>query len=157
MPCVPAQGSVGASGDLAPLAHLSLSVLGLGEIRRHGEVLPAAEALAQEGLAPLALGPKEGLALLNGTQVSTALALAGLFELEAVFAAAVVSGALSLDALAGQRCALRSAHPARARPRRPGARRAGVPRAARRQRHPRVAPHLRRACRTRTRCVASRR
>ncbi len=86
MPCVPAQGSVGASGDLAPLAHLSLSVLGLGEIRRHGEMLPAAEALAQEGLAPLALGPKEGLALLNGTQVSTALALAGLFELEGVYA-----------------------------------------------------------------------
>jgi len=101
MPCVPAQGSVGASGDLAPLAHLSLSLLGLGEIRRHGEVLPSAEALAQEGLAPLALGPKEGLALLNGTQVSPALALAGLFELEGVYAAAVVSGSLSLDALAG--------------------------------------------------------
>jgi histidine ammonia-lyase len=100
-PCVPAQGSVGASGDLAPLAHLSLSVLGLGTIRRHGEVLPAAEALAQEGLAPLTLGPKEGLALLNGTQVSTALALAGLFELETVFSAAVVSGALTLDALQG--------------------------------------------------------
>jgi histidine ammonia-lyase len=101
IPCVPAQGSVGASGDLAPLAHLSLAVLGLGDIRRHGEVLPAAEALAQEGLAPLTLGPKEGLALLNGTQVSTALALAGLFEMEAVYAAAVVSGALSLDALQG--------------------------------------------------------
>jgi histidine ammonia-lyase len=101
MPCVPAQGSVGASGDLAPLAHLSLAVLGLGSIRRHGEVLPAAEALAQEGLSPLALGPKEGLALLNGTQVSTALALGGLFELERVYAAAVVSGALSVDALQG--------------------------------------------------------
>jgi len=100
-PCVPAQGSVGASGDLAPLAHLSLSALGLGNIRRHGEIVPAAEALAQEGLAPLNLGPKEGLALLNGTQVSTALALASLFELEAVFAAAVVSGALTLDALQG--------------------------------------------------------
>jgi len=100
-PCVPAQGSVGASGDLAPLAHLSLAVIGLGEIRRHGELLPAAEALAQEGLAPLTLGPKEGLALLNGTQVSTALALAGLFELETAFAAAMVSGALSVDALAG--------------------------------------------------------
>jgi len=100
-PCVPAQGSVGASGDLAPLAHLSLAVLGLGDIRRHGETLPAAEALAQEGLTPLALGPKEGLALLNGTQVSTALALGGLFEMETLFAAAVVSGALSLDALQG--------------------------------------------------------
>jgi histidine ammonia-lyase len=101
LPCVPAQGSVGASGDLAPLAHLSLAVLGLGSIRRQGEILPAAEALAQEGLTPLALGPKEGLALLNGTQVSTALALAGLFELEDVFGAALVSGALSLDALQG--------------------------------------------------------
>jgi len=101
LPCVPAQGSVGASGDLAPLAHLSLAVLGLGNLRRHGELLPAAEALAQEGLAPHALGPKEGLALLNGTQVSTALALGGLFEVEAVFAGAVVAGALSLDALQG--------------------------------------------------------
>jgi histidine ammonia-lyase len=100
-PCVPAQGSVGASGDLAPLAHMSLVVLGLGTIRRHGEIRPAAEALAQEGLVPLELGPKEGLALLNGTQVSTALALAGLFELEDAFAAAMVSGAMSLDALQG--------------------------------------------------------
>jgi histidine ammonia-lyase len=101
LPVVPAQGSVGASGDLAPLAHLSLSLLGLGEIRRQGEVLPAVEALAQVGLAPVTLGPKEGLALINGTQVSTAIALAGLFELERVFAGAVVSGALSLDALKG--------------------------------------------------------
>jgi histidine ammonia-lyase len=100
-PCVPAQGSVGASGDLAPLAHMSLAVLGLGTIRRHGEIRPAAEALAQEGMVPLELGPKEGLALLNGTQVSTALALAGLFELEDAFAAAMVSGAMSLDALQG--------------------------------------------------------
>jgi histidine ammonia-lyase len=100
-PCIPAQGSVGASGDLAPLAHLSLCTLGLGSVRRHGEVLPAAEALAQEGIVPLTLGAKEGLALLNGTQVSTALALAGLFELETVFAAAVVTGSLSLDALQG--------------------------------------------------------
>jgi histidine ammonia-lyase len=100
-PCIPAQGSVGASGDLAPLAHLSLSALGLGSVRRHGELLPSAEALAQEGIVPLTLGPKEGLALLNGTQVSTALALAGLFELETVFAAAVVTGSLSLDALQG--------------------------------------------------------
>ena len=100
-PCMPAQGSVGASGDLAPLAHLSLAFLGQGQIRRRGELLSAGEALAQEGLAPPALGPKEGLALLNGTQVSTALALAGLFELETVFAGAIVSGTLSLDALQG--------------------------------------------------------
>lgn len=100
-PCVPAQGSVGASGDLAPLAHMSLSVLGLGSIRRDGKVMPAAEALKQAGIGTVELGPKEGLALLNGTQVSTALALAGLFELEEAFAAAMVSGALSLDALQG--------------------------------------------------------
>jgi histidine ammonia-lyase len=101
LPAVPAQGSVGASGDLAPLAHLSLAVLGLGTIHTHGKALPAEQALSQEGLAPLTLGPKEGLALLNGTQVSTAIALAGLFRLETVFAGAVVSGALSLDALQG--------------------------------------------------------
>ncbi|HEX4387174.1 MAG TPA: histidine ammonia-lyase [Steroidobacteraceae bacterium] len=100
-PVMPAQGSVGASGDLAPLAHLSLTFLGQGQIRRGGETLPSAEALAQEGITPPPLGPKEGLALLNGTQVSTALALAGLFELETVFAGAVVSGTMSLDALAG--------------------------------------------------------
>ena len=100
-PCVPSQGSVGASGDLAPLAHLSLPILGLGTIRRHGEIRPAAEALAQEGIAALELGPKEGLALINGTQVSTALALAALFELERVFAAAIVTGSMSLDALQG--------------------------------------------------------
>jgi histidine ammonia-lyase len=100
-PCVPAQGSVGASGDLAPLAHLSLPTLGLGNIRSHGEIRPAGEYLALAGIEPIELGPKEGLALLNGTQVSTALALAGLFELEAAFGAAVVSGSLSLDALQG--------------------------------------------------------
>jgi len=100
-PCVPAQGSVGASGDLAPLAHLSLPLIGLGTIRQHGTLRPAAEALAHAGIVAPALGPKEGLALLNGTQVSTALALAGLFELETAFAGALVSGALSLDALQG--------------------------------------------------------
>lgn len=100
-PAVPAQGSVGASGDLAPLAHLSLPVIGLGMIRLRGTLLPAAEALAHAGIAPPPLGPKEGLALLNGTQVCTALALAGLFELETAFAGAVVSGAMSLDALQG--------------------------------------------------------
>jgi histidine ammonia-lyase len=100
-PCVPAQGSVGASGDLAPLAHLSLPTLGLGNIRVRGEVRPAGEYLRQAGIPSVELGPKEGLALLNGTQVSTALALAGLFELETVLGAAVVSGSISLDALQG--------------------------------------------------------
>ena len=101
LPEVPAQGSVGASGDLAPLAHLVLPLLGLGHLRLQGQRLSGADALARLGLAPLELGPKEGLALLNGTQVSTALALAGLFELEDAFAAALVTGALSVDALKG--------------------------------------------------------
>jgi len=100
-PVIPGQGSVGASGDLAPLAHLSATLLGFGEIRIRGERVVAAEGLRRAGLAPMKLRPKEGLALINGTQVSTALALAGLFELETAFAAAVVSGMLSLDALAG--------------------------------------------------------
>ena len=100
-PCVPAQGSVGASGDLAPLAHLSLPLIGLGSVRHQDRVLSGAEALAQLGTAPLELGPKEGLALLNGTQVSTALALAALFEVEHLIAASAVIGALSVDAMKG--------------------------------------------------------
>ena len=97
-PCIPAKGSVGASGDLAPLAHLSAALLGEGEIRLKGKRWPAADALRQIGLKPLVLAPKEGLALLNGTQVSTALALFGLFAAEEVFAAGLVAGAMSIDA-----------------------------------------------------------
>jgi histidine ammonia-lyase len=100
-PCLPAKGSVGASGDLAPLAHLAAALIGVGQVRRGGRVMGAAKALAQIGLAPLRLAAKEGLALLNGTQVSTALALAGLFAIENVFAAALVAGAMSVDALKG--------------------------------------------------------
>jgi histidine ammonia-lyase len=100
-PVIPAQGSVGASGDLAPLAHLSTTLLGIGEVRVGGAVRPAAEGLRAAGLEPLKLRAKEGLALINGTQVSTALALAGLFGAEDVFAAAVVAGAMSVDALKG--------------------------------------------------------
>ena len=81
-PCIPSKGSVGASGDLAPLAHLTAVLLGIGEARVAGAIVPAPTALAHAGLEPLVLGPKEGLALLNGTQVSTALGLAGLFETE---------------------------------------------------------------------------
>src|SRR5277367_2619642 len=98
-PVIPAQGSVGASGDLAPLAHLSTALLGLGRVRVRGAMLPAADGLRMAGLKPIKLHAKEGLALINGTQVSTALALAGLFGAEDVFAAAVVAGALSVDAL----------------------------------------------------------
>lgn len=101
MPCIPEKGSVGASGDLAPLAHLSLMLLGVGDVRDNGRIVPAREALARVGLSPVEPGPKEGLALLNGTQVSTALALRGLFEAENLFAAALVSGALSLEAIKG--------------------------------------------------------
>ncbi|HEY4974988.1 MAG TPA: histidine ammonia-lyase, partial [Steroidobacteraceae bacterium] len=100
-PLIPAQGSVGASGDLAPLAHLAATLLGVGEVRYRGRVLSAAKGLERAGLKPLRLAAKEGLALLNGTQVSTALALAGLFAIEDVFAAALVAGALSVDALKG--------------------------------------------------------
>ncbi|MFN3514988.1 MAG: histidine ammonia-lyase [Phenylobacterium sp.] len=100
-PVIPAQGSVGASGDLAPLAHLAAAMIGVGHIVFDGAVSPAEEALARAGLAPLELGPKEGLALLNGTQFSTAYALAALFEAEALFQAALVTGALSTEAAKG--------------------------------------------------------
>ncbi len=100
-PLIPAQGSVGASGDLAPLAHLSTVLLGIGHVRVGGKVLAAAEGLGLAGLSPLKLRAKEGLALINGTQVSTALALAGLFAAEDVLAGAVVAGAMSVDALKG--------------------------------------------------------
>jgi len=100
-PVIPGQGSVGASGDLAPLAHLSGALIGVGEVTLLGERMAAQHALAQAGLQPLPLGPKEGLALLNGTQVSTALALAGLFEAEQVYASALVTGALATDAAKG--------------------------------------------------------
>jgi histidine ammonia-lyase len=100
-PCIPSKGSVGASGDLAPLAHMSAVLMGWGKARHAGKVLDAAEALKIAGLAPLTLGPKEGLALLNGTQVSTALALDGLFRIENIFCAALVAGAMSVDAAMG--------------------------------------------------------
>ena len=101
MPVIPSQGSVGASGDLAPLAHLIAALLGEGRIDVAGEVLPAKDALVRIGLDPLELGPKEGLALINGTQASTAIALDALFLAERVFWAAVHAGALSVDALKG--------------------------------------------------------
>jgi len=101
VPVVPAQGSVGASGDLAPLAHMAAAMIGVGEIVVGAERLPAAQALARAGLAPLTLGPKEGLALLNGTQFSTAYALAGLFEAERMFRSALVTGALATEAAKG--------------------------------------------------------
>jgi histidine ammonia-lyase len=101
MPVIPSQGSVGASGDLAPLAHMTATLMGYGWLDLAGERVPAAAALQQLGLAPLELGPKEGLALINGTQFSTAIALDALFAAERVFGAALHAGALAVDALKG--------------------------------------------------------
>jgi histidine ammonia-lyase len=101
MPAIPATGSVGASGDLAPLSHMTLAMLGVGEVRVNGELMAAPEALAQAGIAPVVLAAKEGLALINGTQVSNALTLHGLFMAERLLEAAMVTGALSLDAAKG--------------------------------------------------------
>ncbi|MEX2647683.1 MAG: histidine ammonia-lyase [Alphaproteobacteria bacterium] len=100
-PCVPAKGSVGASGDLAPLAHIACALIGVGKVRHRGRVIAARAGLKRAGFAPLVLEAKEGLALLNGTQVSTALALEGLFLAERLIAAALVAGALSVDAALG--------------------------------------------------------
>ncbi|WP_299930413.1 histidine ammonia-lyase [uncultured Pelagimonas sp.] len=100
-PVVPGQGSVGASGDLAPLAHMAAVMIGAGEAKFDGAVMPATEALAKAGLAPITLGPKEGLALINGTQFSTACALAGLWGAWDNLRAALVTGALSTDAIMG--------------------------------------------------------
>ena len=101
LPVIPEKGSVGASGDLAPLAHMAAVLIGEGEAIHDGTRLPGASALARAGLAPVVLSAKEGLALINGTQVSTALALAGLFRAERALQGAVVTGALSTDAAMG--------------------------------------------------------
>jgi histidine ammonia-lyase len=103
LPHIPAKGSVGASGDLAPLAHLSCVLIGAGSVKAAGKNAPmtGTEAMTSLGLTPFTLGPKEGLALLNGTQVSTSLALAGLFGAENVFAAGIFAGTLSLEAIKG--------------------------------------------------------
>jgi histidine ammonia-lyase len=101
VPIIPSQGSVGASGDLAPLAHMTAALMGHGHIDVGGNVLAAADALRKVRMAPLQLGPKEGLALINGTQASTAIALDALFSGERVLSAAIAAGALSVDALKG--------------------------------------------------------
>ncbi|MEP3688112.1 MAG: histidine ammonia-lyase, partial [Sulfitobacter dubius] len=100
-PVIPAQGSVGASGDLAPLAHMAATMMGHGEAEFEGRVMPGGEALAAAGLTPLEFGPKEGLALINGTQFSTAFALAGLFDAWRAANSALVISALSTDAIMG--------------------------------------------------------
>ncbi|ROZ72454.1 histidine ammonia-lyase [Ramlibacter sp. WS9] len=100
-PVIPCQGSVGASGDLAPLAHLSLPLIGEGEVFYQGQRMPAAHGLERAGVKPIKLSAKEGLALINGTQVSTALAINALLATDRLFEAAVISGALTLDAARG--------------------------------------------------------
>ncbi|MCW8329785.1 histidine ammonia-lyase [Photobacterium sp. SDRW27] len=102
-PCIPKKGSVGASGDLAPLAHMSTVLLGEGQARYQDEVISGAQALKIAGLEPITLAPKEGLALLNGTQASTAFALEGLFAAEDLYASGIVCGAMSVDAALGSR------------------------------------------------------
>ena len=101
LPVIPSKGSVGASGDLAPLAHLASTLLGVGELRVNGKAAPALEGLKAAGLEPIELRAKEGLALINGTQASTALALRGLVLTRRIFEAALVAGALSTDAMLG--------------------------------------------------------
>ncbi|UFN51075.1 histidine ammonia-lyase [Roseomonas sp. OT10] len=101
LPVIPARGSVGASGDLAPLAHLSLVLIGEGAATVGGETVPGVEALRRAGLAPLPLGPKEGLALLNGTQVSTAIALHGFYVACDLLRTGLVAGALSTEGARG--------------------------------------------------------
>ena len=98
LPVIPAQGSVGASGDLAPLAHLTAVLIGEGHARYNGKSMPAAAALQAAGLEPLELAAKEGLGMINGTQVSTALALAGLFDAWNLAQTALISGAITTDA-----------------------------------------------------------
>jgi len=101
LPRVPSKGSVGASGDLAPLAHLSAVLLCVGEVDIAGQVVPALEGLRRAGLEPIKFAAKEGLALLNGTQTLTALALWNLFAIDNLYATALVAGALSVDAAEG--------------------------------------------------------
>jgi histidine ammonia-lyase len=100
-PLVPSQGSVGASGDLAPLAHMAAAMIGVGQARVGDRVVTAQAALAEVGLEPITLQPKEGLALLNGTQFSTANGLVGLFKAETLFRSALATGALSTDGARG--------------------------------------------------------
>ena len=100
-PRIPAKGSVGASGDLAPLAHMSATLLGIGDVSHQGKVLSAVEGLKIAGLKPIDLAAKEGLALLNGTQVSTALAATGLFAADDLLRAGLIAGAMSTDAALG--------------------------------------------------------
>ncbi len=108
-PVIPVQGSVGASGDLAPLAHMAAAMIGAGQATYQGQVMPGGAALAKAGLTPVVLGPKEGLALINGTQFSTACALTGLWQAQRNARGAVIASALSTDAIMGSTAPLEPA------------------------------------------------
>ena len=120
---MPSQGSVGASGDLAPLAHIGLALIGEGEAQRDDVMLSEAAVMRAAGHEPIVLQAKEGLALLNGTQLSLALALEGLFQAERLLDASIVAGALTVEGLAGSQRPVRRAHPGREPPVGPGLRR----------------------------------
>jgi histidine ammonia-lyase len=156
-PVIPEQGSVGASGDLAPLSHLALVLLGEGEAEYGGEVMPGGEALRRAGIEPLRLQAKEGLALNNGTQVMTGIGALVLLGAERAAATADVAGAMSLEGLRGRRTP--SIPPSSARVRTPARRRApsGCARCSRRARSASRTGTATRACRTPTRFAACRR
>ncbi|MBL6430845.1 MAG: aromatic amino acid lyase [Alphaproteobacteria bacterium] len=145
IPVIPGQGSVGASGDLAPLAHLAAVMIGEGEALVGRERLPGAQALAKAGLAPVVLGPKEGLGLINGTQVSTALALAGLFKAWRAAARAPRDGRPLHRCRHGLGRAVSRRDPPVARPARTDRGGHGPARADGRLRNPRKPPRRRRA------------
>ena len=154
---MPSRGSVGASGDLAPLAHIALVLIGEGEVWDGRRARPAADALAQAGLTPVALGPKEGLALINGTQVSTAVAALALAGAERLARAADIIAALSIDALQGSMRPFEPRiHAARPFPGQPTAARQPVAAHARQPDQRRRTP-IAVACRTPTRCAVRRR
>lgn len=116
-PCVPSKGSVGASGDLAPLAHMGAALIGVGDVLHAGRIVPATKALQAAGLQPFKLAAKEGLSIVNGTQASTSFAVTGLFRAEELFAAALTAGALSVEAAYGQDMAFdERLHAARGQP-----------------------------------------
>ena len=144
-PVVPSQGSVGASGDLAPLAHMAAAMIGVGDARVGERIAPAAAALAEVGLEPIELAPKEGLALLNGTQFSTANALIGLFEAETLFRSALATGALATDGARGSDTPFDARIHALRRHRRPDRGRSRFARPASGKRHSRLASHRRRS------------
>ncbi len=154
-PIVPEQGSLGASGDLAPLAHLALPLIGRGEVEFHGQRVPALIALRQAGLEPLTLEAKEGLALLNGTQMMSAIGALALADADRLARTASVAAALSVEALLGTDVAFSAAYQlARPHPGQIDRGRRAAPSPARLDASRRATTAMPTRCRTRTRCAA---